>query len=138
MIFRILPCRDHILYGVLNSDLVGFHTYDYARHFINSCSRILFLKTNPNGIFLESRYIRVGVYPIGIDTEHFLKVIHTTNVQNVSSEPVLKKVEELKLSFKNKITFLGVDRLDYIKGIPQKLIAFESFLRKYPELGEKV
>ena len=54
-IYRILPVRKQVLLGVLNSDLIGFHTYDYARHFLSSCSRILGLHTMPNGAEFEGR-----------------------------------------------------------------------------------
>jgi trehalose-6-phosphate synthase len=59
-IYRILPVRKQILLGVLNSDLIGFQTYDYARHFLSSCTRILGLSTMPNGVQFEGRTAHVG------------------------------------------------------------------------------
>src|ERR1700712_4943002 len=70
-IYRILPVRDQILYGVLQCDLIGFHTYDYARHFLSSCARLLDLKVEPNAVFLEGKFIAVRVFPIGIDPANF-------------------------------------------------------------------
>lgn len=70
-IYRILPVRKEILLGVLSSDLVGFHTYDYARHFLSSCTRILGLPTMPNGVEFEGRMSHIGTYPIGIDPDKF-------------------------------------------------------------------
>ena len=66
--------RREILLGVLYSDLIGFHTYDYARHFLSSCTRILSLPTMPNGVQFEGRLAHVGTFPIGIDPSSFIKV----------------------------------------------------------------
>lgn len=71
--FRILPVRREILLGVLYSDLIGFHTYDYARHFLSSCTRILAFPTMPNGVEFEGRLAHVGTFPIGIDPTSFTK-----------------------------------------------------------------
>jgi trehalose-6-phosphate synthase len=73
-IYRILPVRKQVLLGVLQSDLIGFHTYDYARHFLSSCTRILGLHTMPNGVEFEGRNVHVGTFPIGIDPEKFTEV----------------------------------------------------------------
>jgi trehalose 6-phosphate synthase len=73
-LFRILPVRREILLGVLYSDLLGFHTYDYARHFLSSCTRILSLPTMPNGVEFEGRLAHVGTFPIGIDPTSFTRV----------------------------------------------------------------
>jgi trehalose 6-phosphate synthase len=70
-LFRILPVRREILLGVLYSDLLGFHTYDYARHFLSSCTRVLSLPTMPNGVEFEGRLAHVGTFPIGIDPTSF-------------------------------------------------------------------
>jgi len=59
----------------LESDLIGFHTYDYARHFLSSCTRILGLHTMPNGVEFEGRLVHVGTFPIGIDPEKFAEVL---------------------------------------------------------------
>lgn len=73
-ILRILPVRREILLGILYSDLIGFHTYDYARHFLSSCTRILGLPTMPNGVEFEGRLAHVGTFPIGIDPDSFIDV----------------------------------------------------------------
>ncbi|KAJ1548485.1 Trehalose-6-P synthase/phosphatase complex synthase subunit, partial [Cladochytrium tenue] len=72
-IYRILPVRKEVLVGILQSDLIGFHTYDYARHFLSSCTRILGLATMPNSVEYEGRTVHVGTFPIGIDPEKFLE-----------------------------------------------------------------
>lgn len=130
-IYRILPVRKEILVGVLSCDLIGFHTYDYARHFISSVSRIVpNVKTLPNGIEYEGRSISVGAFPIGIDVVNF--------TDGIKKPEVVERVKQLKEKFKDVKIIVGVDRLDYIKGVPQKLHAFEVFLTENPEWIGKV
>ncbi|KAK6204774.1 trehalose-6-phosphate synthase [Scheffersomyces amazonensis] len=131
-IYRILPVRKEILEGVLSCDLIGFHTYDYARHFLNSVSRIIQdeVKTLPNGIEFKGRSISVGAFPIGIDVDKFTEGLKKDNVIN--------RIKQLKRKFEDIKIIVGVDRLDYIKGVPQKLHAFEVFLTENPEWIGKV
>lgn len=129
-IYRILPVRNEILQGVLHCDLIGFHTYDYARHFLSSCARILGLATTPNGVEYQGKLITVGAFPIGIDPEKFSQALEKDNV--------LRRIETLKKKFDGVKIIVGVDRLDYIKGVPQKLHALEVFLTEHPEWIGKV
>ncbi|RXK40693.1 alpha,alpha-trehalose-phosphate synthase (UDP-forming) [Tremella mesenterica] len=129
-IYRILPVRREILLGVLQCDLIGFHTYDYARHFLSSCTRILGLQTMPNGIEFEGRYAQVGTYPIGIDPNQFVNGLKQPKVQ--------ARLAQLEKRFEGCHVLVGVDRLDYIKGLPQKLHALEVFLTQHPEYVGKV
>ncbi|KAF9918800.1 Trehalose-6-P synthase/phosphatase complex synthase subunit [Lobosporangium transversale] len=129
-VYRILPVRKEILLGVLNSDLIGFHTYDYARHFLSSCTRILGLSTMPNGVDFQGRYAHVGTFPIGIDPEKF--------AEGLKEPTVIERIKTLREKFKGVKLIVGVDRLDYIKGVPQKLHALEVFLSEHPEWIGKV
>ncbi|KAK5446435.1 Trehalose-6-P synthase/phosphatase complex synthase subunit [Exophiala xenobiotica] len=129
-IYRILPVRNEILLGVLHCDLIGFHTYDYARHFLSSCSRILGLTTTPNGVEFEGKVVTVGAFPIGIDPDKF--------TEGLKKEKVQKRIQALEERFKGIKLIVGVDRLDYIKGVPQKLHALEVFLTDHPEWIGKV
>ncbi|KAH3669099.1 hypothetical protein WICMUC_005063 [Wickerhamomyces mucosus] len=129
-IYRILPVRQEILKGVLSCDLIGFHTYDYARHFLSSVQRILGVNTLPNGVEFNGRYVNVGAFPIGIDVDNF--------VDGLKKDTVIERVKQLKSKFKDVKIIVGVDRLDYIKGVPQKLHAFEVFLNEHPEWIGKV
>jgi trehalose 6-phosphate synthase len=129
-IYRILPVRDEILEGILHCDLIGFHTYDYARHFLSSCARILSLSTTPNGVEYQGKHVTVGAFPIGIDPDKFSQGLQDTDV--------IKRIEQLKRSFNGVKVIVGVDRLDYIKGVPQKLHALEVFLTEHPEWIGKV
>ncbi|KAK4941807.1 Trehalose-6-P synthase/phosphatase complex synthase subunit, partial [Elasticomyces elasticus] len=129
-IYRILPVRDEILLGVLHCDLIGFHTYDYARHFLSSCSRILSLPTTPNGVEYQGKIVTVGAFPIGIDPDKFTEGLKKPKVQ--------ERIATLSKKFQGVKLIVGVDRLDYIKGVPQKLHALEVFLTEHPEWIGKV
>ncbi|BGP26713.1 alpha,alpha-trehalose-phosphate synthase, glycosyltransferase family 20 protein [Rhodotorula toruloides] len=129
-VFRTLPVRREILLGILNCDLIGFHTYDYARHFISSCSRLLGLKCTPNRIELVGRHASVGTFPIGIEPSQF--------DESLEKEEVQQRISTLRRRFEGVKLIVGVDRLDYIKGVPQKLHAMEVFLEEHPEWIGKV
>ncbi|KAL8141303.1 hypothetical protein V2J09_007324 [Rumex salicifolius] len=130
-IHRTLPSRSELLRAVLAADLVGFHTYDYARHFVSACTRILELEGTPEGVEdANGRLTRVAAFPIGIDSERFIRALELPQVQ--------EHVKELKKRFSGRKVMLGVDRLDMIKGIPQKLLAFEKFLEENPIWRDKV
>ncbi|EGN98939.1 glycosyltransferase family 20 protein [Serpula lacrymans var. lacrymans S7.3] len=129
-IYRILPVRREILLGILFCDLIGFHTYDYARHFLSSCTRILGLPTMPNGVEFEGRLAHVGTFPIGIEPASF--------IDNLQKDSVKSRISQLEQRFGGVKVIVGVDRLDYIKGVPQKLHALELFLTQHPEWIGKV
>ncbi|KAL4808268.1 glycosyl transferase, partial [Aspergillus unguis] len=129
-IYRILPVRNELLLGLLHCDLIGFHTYDYTRHFLSACSRLLGLPTTPNGIEFQGRIVACGAYPIGIDPEKFK--------DGLKKEKVQKRIATLEQKFQGVKLMVGVDRLDYIKGVPQKLHALEVFLSDHPEWVGKV
>ncbi|KAJ1963626.1 Trehalose-6-P synthase/phosphatase complex synthase subunit [Dipsacomyces acuminosporus] len=129
-LYRILPVRKEILEGVLSADLLGFHTYDYARHFLSSCTRILGLQTSPDTVETAERTVHVGTFPIGIDPTKFTEALETDAVQ--------KRLGEFERQFDGTQVIVGVDRLDYIKGVPQKFLAFEDFLTKHPQYVGKV
>ncbi|TMW60904.1 hypothetical protein Poli38472_000946 [Pythium oligandrum] len=128
--FRQLPVGKQILEGLLGADLLGFHTYDYARHFLSACSRIQGATTSPKGIEREDHFSSVGVFPIGIDPEHFENVMMKDETQT--------RIKDLIAKFEGYKIIIGVDRMDYIKGIPHRLLAMERFLSMYPERRENV
>ncbi|KAA8526734.1 hypothetical protein F0562_009037 [Nyssa sinensis] len=129
-IHRTLPSRSELLRAVLAADLVGFHTYDYARHFVSACTRILGLEGTPEGVEDQGRLTRVAAFPIGIDSDRFIRALEVPQVQ--------EHIKELKERFAGRKVMLGVDRLDMIKGIPQKILAFEKFLEENPYWRDKV
>ncbi|XWS19763.1 hypothetical protein CRYUN_Cryun31cG0045000 [Craigia yunnanensis] len=129
-IHRTLPSRSELLRSVLAADLVGFHTYDYARHFVSACTRILGLEGTPEGVEDQGKLTRVAAFPIGIDSDRFIRALELPQVQD--------HMKELKERFAGRKVMLGVDRLDMIKGIPQKILAFEKFLEENPDWRDKV
>lgn len=128
-IFRLLIWREEILHGLLGADLIGFHTYDYVRHFLSSTRRLLGLEDNFNKISYGDRYVRVDAFPMGIDYKYF-----STLCINEDLPEEVKNLENIK----DTKMILSVDRLDYTKGIPERIKAFGRFLAKYPEYIGKV
>ena len=129
-IFRMLPQRKALLEGVLGSDLIGFHTYDDTRHFLSSVSRLIGKGNLQGMVEYKSRVIKVDSFPMGIDYQKYQELSIT--------EETLDREKRYKSSFGDQKLLLSVDRLDYSKGIPNRLEAFELFLNKYPEYREKV
>lgn len=129
-IYRLLPQRKELLEGLLGADLLGFHIFDYARHFLSSCLRLLGV-TNQQGVLeYEGRMIKTDAYPIGIDYSKFRKTL---------TEPDTKKaLSSLEQSYKGMKVILSVDRLDYSKGIPERLDAFRAMLEMHPKWQGKV
>ncbi|MFY0603482.1 MAG: bifunctional alpha,alpha-trehalose-phosphate synthase (UDP-forming)/trehalose-phosphatase [Flavobacteriaceae bacterium] len=138
-IFRTFPWREQLLHGMLGSDLIGFHTYDYERHFISSVKRILGLEVNFNEILYEDRIVKVDSFPMGIDYEKFNTAAKLNQESNPEERSDLqKRLDGHKQSTSGAKLILSIDRLDYTKGIPNRIRAFEYFLNRYPEYKEKV
>lgn len=129
-LFRVLPERDELLNGLLGADLIGFHTYDYMRHFVSACERVLDLHFNLDQVSLENRIAYVDAFPMGINYKLYYDTALLPQVQ--------QKAEELKKSFGPHKLILSVDRLDYSKGILHRLKGFALFLEKHPEYKEKI
>ena len=129
-IFRSLPWREEILEGMLGADLVGFHTYDYVRHFLSSVRHILGYDHSLGLITTKNRVVKVDIFPIGID---FSKFAQAGDLPEVKAE-----ISKLKRKIGDRKVILSVDRLDYTKGIPERIQAFELFLENNPQYREKV
>ncbi|XP_052211430.1 alpha,alpha-trehalose-phosphate synthase [UDP-forming] 5 isoform X1 [Diospyros lotus] len=133
-IYRTLPIRDELLRALLNSDLIGFHTFDYARHFLSCCSRMLGIsyqsKRGYIGIEYYGRTVSIKILPVGI---------HMGQIQSVLYLPETgSKVAELRDQFRGQTVLLGVDDMDIFKGISLKLLAFEQLLIQHPDKRGKV
>ncbi|KAH8513872.1 hypothetical protein H0E87_006934 [Populus deltoides] len=134
-IYRTLPVRDELLRALLNSDLIGFHTFDYARHFLSCCSRMLGLsyqsKRGYIGLEYYGRTVSIKILPVGI---------HIGQLQSVLNLPETEsKVTELHDRFRGQTVMLGVDDMDIFKGISLKLLAMEQLLTQHPnKRGEVV
>jgi len=123
--FRLLPWRKEILFGMLGADLIGFHTYDDMRHFLSSVSRIGALPNTKGVINVDSRHVEVDSFPMGIDYKKYNDA--------ASSPETLKREVDYRTSIGKQKLMISIDRLDYSKGIPQRLIAFELFFENHPE-----
>ncbi len=138
-IFRTLPWREEVLQGLLGADLIGFHTYDYERHFLSSARRLLGLEVSFNDIYLQNRVIKVDSFPMGIDYEKFHNAAKASYALTGKERTDLqKKMDDHKISAPGTKLIVSIDRLDYSKGIAKRINAFEYFLNKYPEYKEKV
>jgi trehalose 6-phosphate synthase/phosphatase len=132
-VFRVLPTRERILEGLLGADLVGFHTAAYARHFAISASELLDLVVDGTPeesiVHHAGGETGVGVFPMGIDADRFGGLAE-------KADPAAHR-RSLGVTRRERL-LVGIDRLDYTKGIPRRLLAFEHLLRTHPELREHV
>lgn len=129
-IFRQLPQREELLRGLLGADLIGFHTYDYVRHYLSSVRRILGYESYLGSIDLGRRVVKCDSFPISIDYAKYANAAKNRNVKKLLNTFRFRKE-------KTKVIF-SVDRLDYSKGIPARLDSYELFLRQFPEYLGKV
>lgn len=129
-IFRLLPWRYDLLEGMLGSDLIGFHTYDYAQHFLSATRRIVGAEHDLGNIKHDNRIIKVDAFPMGIDYQKYTEATDLPEVQSYL-EKLVEEVGDRRL-------MLSVDRLDYTKGIPLRIRAYHRFLEDHPEYREKV
>ncbi|MGB7784973.1 MAG: bifunctional alpha,alpha-trehalose-phosphate synthase (UDP-forming)/trehalose-phosphatase [Salinimicrobium sp.] len=138
-VFRTLPWREEILRGMLGADLLGFHTYDYERHFLRSVNRICRYDINFNSLNIGNRLIRTDSFPMGIDYNKFRNsaLEHRSQPRSENTD-IQKKLDYHKYVTRNTKLILSIDRLDYTKGIANRIRAFGYFLEKYPEYQEKV
>ncbi|WP_426749212.1 bifunctional alpha,alpha-trehalose-phosphate synthase (UDP-forming)/trehalose-phosphatase [Myxococcus sp. Y35] len=123
-IFSTLPRRQELLKGLLGADLIGFHTVSYVRHFSGALLRQLGLDTDIDRVIWEGRDVRVGAFPMGIDAQAFESL--------ASDAGVLEEVANLRRSAEGQRILLGIDRLDYTKGIPRRLLAVQRVLERTP------
>lgn len=124
-IYRQLPHREEILESLLHADLIGFHDFSYLRHFTNSVYELLGVHTGLLEIRSHVNTTKLGVFPVSIDTKAFMA--------QANSRLTRKEIDHYKLEKINCLTILGVDRLDYTKGLPHKLEAFKKFLELNPQ-----
>lgn len=137
-VFRILPWRTELIEGMLGADLIGFHTYDYERHFFSSVRRLLGYEINFNKININTRIVKADSFPMGIDYNKFHNAAiqhHNKSIQDKSD--IQQQLDKHILNSPDVKLILSIDRLDYTKGIAKRLYAFEYFLEKYPEFQGK-
>lgn len=131
-IFRIIPRTQGIalMEGVLGADVIGFHTYDYTHHFLRSVLRILGHSHNMGTIGLNDRSVHVDTFPMGIEYGKFADMAVT--------DEVAEHIRGFEKVMDGRKCVISVDRLDYTKGILNRLTGFEFFLEQNPEWQEKV
>jgi trehalose 6-phosphate synthase/phosphatase len=129
-VFRVLPPRRDLLAGLLGADLIGFHTRLFADNFLASVASLLEVKVTANGVRAGSRVSRVDAFPMGIDAANWETRARSTAV----AKQVLSLMQD---AGKRKIV-LGIDRMDYTKGLPRRIHAIERLLQGDPSLAERV
>lgn len=138
-IFRTLWCREDLLRGMLNADQVGFHLFEYARHFLTCSRRLLGLKygmiPDESGghnlaIEMNGRHVAVTSIHAGIEPPILGQVL--------SHKSTIDKAESIRNQFKGKIIFCAIDRMESLKGIPLKMLALERFFNRCPEWIGKI
>lgn len=123
-IFRLLPRRERLLDGLLGADLIGFHTASYVRHFASSVLRLMGAPTEVDRIRWNDREVRLGVFPMGIDA---------AKLSALASSPEVEAIVDAHRAGGERL-LVGIDRLDYTKGIQRRLLAFEALLDHHPDL----
>jgi trehalose 6-phosphate synthase/phosphatase len=130
-VFHILPRREELLQGVLGADYVAFQTHRHLSHFRSSVLRLLGLPSQMDRVSVEGRGVRLEALPIGIAPESFVGLLE--------SDPEVRAARErLRRRFEGRRLLLAVDRLDYTKGIPERLGAYRRLLTRAPALREKI
>ena len=131
-VFRLLPVewRRDILEGLLGADLIGFHTYEYTRHFLQCVLRILGYEHQMAQVLAPDHVARVDTFPMGIDVEKFSGAPRSDETE--------RDIRELESTLAGVRLILSVDRLDYSKGIANRLEGYEIFLENSPEYHGKV
>lgn len=130
-VFRILPWREEILKGLIGADVLGFHTYSYVRHFARSLSVLLGLDGRDETLLrCAGRDVRLGAFPLGVDAGAFSR--------RAEEPEVLTEVGKIRKECGDRKLLLGVDRLDYTKGIPRRMLAISRLLEREPSLRNKI
>jgi trehalose 6-phosphate synthase/phosphatase len=124
--FRLLPgrWRSSLLQGMLGADLVGFHTHDYTQYFLKCVRRLLGHEHDMGQIVLADRVVRAETFPMGVDFEAFSR--------KAASADVARSMDEFRRPLGDCRVILSIDRLDYTKGIADRLLAYEAFLEANP------
>ena len=130
--FRVLPWCKPVLEGLLGSEKIGFHVKSYADNFLDCVEKISNVPVDREWglVELTDRQVKVGAYPISIDYDAFRDVAMTNRV--------MKRAQKHRGRIGDRIVILGVDRLDYTKGIKERLLAVERFLEKHSKYRNRI
>ncbi len=129
-VMRMLPWRERLLHGILGADVVGFQTASYRRHFVQSITRLLDVEPDADegAVTYEGRRVRLGVYPIGVDAAAFDELAGRPEVR--------EEARQILAQAPGRRIVLGVDRLDYTKGVRLRLAAIERLLDRDPSMRQ--
>jgi trehalose 6-phosphate synthase/phosphatase len=127
-VLRVMPQREELLRGLLGADLIGVHTHEYADHLSRSFRRVLGLEARQGVVNLFGRGVRIEAHPLGIDVESQKKAAYSDEAEKI--------LTRYKRTIGDAQVILGVDRLDYTKGLPNKLQAFKALLDREPRWRE--
>ena len=131
-VYRVLPWGRQLLFGLLGCDFIAFHTQSYVNNFL-ACVFHYFpdkVYQKQNELFFEKRKIKVQSLPIGVNWPRFEKL---------AAEPKVRaQAEKIRSSLGAEFVLLGIDRLDYTKGILERIKALEIFLAQNPEYRGRV
>lgn len=128
--FRMIPWRDQLLKGLLGADLIAFHSSSDAEHFIKACTQILHIPHSHNILIYKGKKSRVEILPMGIDFQKFHLLSKDKEVRQLSSE--------ITVAYNNRKIILCIDRLDYSKGILERLNGYELLLKTNSQYLQEV
>ena len=128
-IFRICPWKDELMHGLLGNDMLGFHIGDHCDNFMDAASGVLGSRVHQeyNLVYHQSEPTLVRPFPISVDFDQIDEDARSSEVV----EEMGRLCEELELE--GKVVGLGIDRIDYTKGIPHRIRAIGRFLELHPE-----
>lgn len=131
-LFRTVPraWREELIDGLLGASVIGFHTHDYTRDFLTSVLRTAGHEHQLGSITLRDRVVKVDTFPMGVDFERFFKAAQTPETE--------LRVSELRQKCAGQKVIFSVDRLDYTKGLINRLRGYDSFLKNNPQWHGKV
>ncbi len=128
--FQIIPQIKELVCGLLDADLIGFSSEEYSENFLNTVRVLLKSEVGRNYVIWKDRQVRVETHPIGIDTNLFRDYAASTEV--------CEKSQLLRNYAHTEFVALGVDRLDYTKGVLERLLGFEHFLQSHPQYHKRI
>ena len=129
-VFRVLPEREELLRGLLGADLVAFQTYSHLQHFRSSLRRVIGIESRLDSVELGSRTVTLEALPIGVAPEAFTGFLKKAETQ--------RHIQDLRQRYQGRRLLLAVDRMDYTKGIPERLRTYRRLLTNSPDLRGKV
>jgi trehalose 6-phosphate synthase/phosphatase len=129
-VFRILPWRREVLDGLLGADQLGFHVSAYTRHFVEAVQQVVGAGTGVDHIRVDKHEVGLGAFPMGVEAAQFAALANEPSVRDEAAS--------IRRDASGRQIVLGVDRLDYTKGIPRRLVAIERLLAAHPGLSDQM